>query len=210
MQRRARQHRRRARAFGTASLGYTVVEAMMALAVLTVGATGIVAMQKATLVGNERARNLTAANAVASAWLERLRADAISWTEVNGVSNLSDTRCLNDVGSGFPSNAALGGWFVPAVVSAEKISPTADVRGYDTEVATDAVFCTHIRLTQLMPTMIRAEVRVFWPRRGRGSGAINELDYCDSDSSIIAQVGNAPASFHYVYVTSAVVRNDSI
>jgi type IV pilus assembly protein PilV len=191
--------------------GYTVVEAMMALAVLTVGATGIVAMQKATLVGNERARNLTAANAVASAWIERLRADAIAWTDVDGVSNLANTRWLSAVGTTWPNNADLGAWFVPASVSAQNISASADIRGLDTDVAADKVFCTHIRVTQLMPNVIRAEVRVLWPRRGRGAGTVNQItDYCEDDGNVIAQVGAAPESFHYVYVTSAVVRNDSI
>ena len=51
---------------GRARLGYTVIEVMMALAVLSIGATGVIAMQKAALIGNVRARNLTTASAIAS------------------------------------------------------------------------------------------------------------------------------------------------
>ena len=46
---RARTRRLRAR------LAYTVIEVMMAMAVLSIGATGVIAMQKAALLGNVRA-----------------------------------------------------------------------------------------------------------------------------------------------------------
>ena len=67
MRRRLLQRRRRT----TGSVGYTMVEVMMALAILTIAASGIVAMQKATLVGNMKSRNLATASQVAQAWMSR-------------------------------------------------------------------------------------------------------------------------------------------
>ena len=39
---------------------YTVMEVMMALGVLSVGATGVIALQKATVIGNLRRQGLLA------------------------------------------------------------------------------------------------------------------------------------------------------
>ena len=63
--------------------GYTLVEVMMALAVLTVGASGIVAMQKFSLGGSLQARNLTAGVNVNAGWLERLNTEAVLWNDAN-------------------------------------------------------------------------------------------------------------------------------
>ena len=72
--------------------GYTVVEVMMAMAVLSIGATGVIAMQKTALLGNLRARNLATASAIASAWVERLRIDGVRWTiDGAGVNTIAAT-----------------------------------------------------------------------------------------------------------------------
>src|SRR4030095_9410713 len=92
----AAERRCEARAVTTGTRrGYTMMEAMMSLAILGLGATGIIALQKATLVGNSNARNLAAANAIAMGWQERLRTDAIQWNRPGGVSDLAETRWLN-------------------------------------------------------------------------------------------------------------------
>ena len=44
----------KARSQNAARRGYTIIEVMMAMAVLALGSTGIIAMQKVTLAGNQR------------------------------------------------------------------------------------------------------------------------------------------------------------
>lgn len=201
--------RRRSRLGSIAA--YTVVEVMMALAVLSVGATGVVAMQKAALVGNVRARDLATANAIASAWMERLRMDALRWVPLDGnTSSIAQTDFLNVVGTDFPTiNGTEGQWFVPPPLGAMWLSPGADVRGMDTTVASEQGFCTHLRLTQVLPNLIRAEVRVFW-LRNQGGGTINGEPLCSADPGYVAALDqpNADARYHFVHLVSGLVRHD--
>src|SRR5690606_33561252 len=123
-------------------------------------------MQKASLVGNVRARDLATANAIAAAWMERLRVDALRWTVQPGdLSTISQTEWLKVVGNDYPTvNSPEGEWFRPTDLPAMSIAAGADVRGMDTVTQTQQGFCTHLRLTQVLPNLIRAEVRVFWLR----------------------------------------------
>jgi len=151
--------------------GYTVVEVMMALAVLTLGAGGVIAMQKATLVANTNARNLVAANAVAQAWVERLRVDALAWNEPGGVPDLgNDTLWLKSVGNG---------WFTPPASQTPGLpsgAPQADVMGSDVFAGDPSApaFCTQMRLVRISTDpnssffrVIRVEVAVYWDKSSR-------------------------------------------
>jgi len=182
----------------------------MALAILSVGATGVIAMQKATLVGNVNARDLSTATAIADKWLERLRNDGLSWSVTEtGLNTITTTRWLNVVGTDFPQlSSDEGVWFRPTPVATDGISPQADVNGNDTFVDAEAGFCTHLRLTQLMPSMIRAEVRVFWLRRS-GDGTGGE-PLCSDDSDYIDNLGSKLGDYHFVYMATGVLRNDAI
>jgi prepilin-type N-terminal cleavage/methylation domain-containing protein len=194
--------------------GYTVVEVMMAMAILAVGATGVIAMQKATLIGNVRARDLHVGNAIASSWIERLRADSQRWlVNEDSTSTIGQTRWLNVVGSDFPTVAgAEGAWFRPAQVALEDISYLADVRGDDTTDPSVAGFCTHLRLTQLTPRMIRAEVRVYWLKTHgvsttpQSGGTLGGVAFCNEDPAL---VGAERQRYHFVYMTSGIMANDS-
>lgn len=165
--------------------GYTVIEVMMALAVLTLGASGVIAMQKATLISNTNARNLATANAIGQAWIERLRADALSWNEAGGSQDLPSTAWLNGAVNAAPTSG--GGWVMPTMMTPPTPqpagSPLADVMGADlyTSIADPAAlvpaFCTQIRLTRFANSttsslvnfykVIRVEVRVIWNRHGQ-------------------------------------------
>lgn len=194
------------------SLGYTVMEVMMALAVLSVGATGVIAMQKTTLLGNVRARNLGTANSIAAAWVERLRTDATQWTDSGGLPNVGNTRWLNRVGTDFPAiSGGEGVWFRPDPDTAYGVFPGADVFGLDTENELDTAFCTHLRLLQLTPNMIRAEVRVFW-LRNQGGGTFGGRELCSADAGYVLDLSNNPEArrrYHFVYLATGILRNDS-
>lgn len=205
----ARARRRRA--------AYTMVEVMMALAILAVGATGVIAMQKATLIGNTRARNLTIASSIASAWIDRLKIDGLAWRKTtSGGTTINDTRWLKTVGEDYPQ---IGGnenvWFRPGIDMTLGYSPAADVRGHDiTDAAKtkEAAFCTNVRLVQLMPNMVRADVRVFW-LRNRGTnvsdteaGTVNGMELCSGDAGYVSKVSDSTSRYHFVYMSAAVMR----
>lgn len=186
--------------------GYTVVEIMMALGILTLGASGIIAVQKATLIGNTNARNLATANAIAQSWAERLRADALVWNAPGALDDITDTNWLKlaDPMNAAPPWTNVGEFVAPALAG----SPDTDVLGADifpTDPGPPAsAFCTQLRLTRFPPEalktyrkLIRAEIRVFWERSGR------PVDCGIAPDPIEGDVGR----YGFVYVTTAVMQN---
>lgn len=187
--------------------GYTIIELMMALTVLAIGVSGIIAMQKITVTTNQHAKNLALATHIAQAWQEQLALDAASWNHPspqNGASDLPQTRWLNNVG--------LGTWFRPSHDATVMFGAGFDALG---NVVTDAdfeqaAFCTHIRLTWLYPQtngngLIRSEVRVFWPRSSMG-GTVDGRPVCDPDTDPTA-VTSGSERYHFVYQTTAIKQN---
>jgi type IV pilus assembly protein PilV len=193
---------------GKTSRGYTVIEVMIALTLLAVGTSGIIAMQKVTAIANRDAKTLVSATQVGRTWLERLRVDATQWnhpSRLSDASDLADTRWLKTVN---------GVWFRPADDLAG--SPTADALGNDvrdTDLA-NGIFCTNIRLTWLYgpppttppPYLIRAEVRVYWLRAGGGGSVEAGKTICDPGIDI-TNVAPSLERYHFVYLTTALAQN---
>lgn len=140
--------------------GYTMIEVMMALGLLAVGATGIIAMEKAAVLGNATARSVATATALAERWVERLRADAMLWNTTTPLSDIGETRWLKNV------TLTPGIWTLPTIVPGQA-SPYADPLGADIILANDDApvgYCTHVMYRQITPKMINATVRVTWRR----------------------------------------------
>jgi type IV pilus assembly protein PilV len=188
---------------------YTVVEVMMALAVLTLGASGVIAMQKATLIANTNARNVVTATSIAQAWMERMRADALAWNEPAKTPDLGDTQWLNLAVGTQPLGS---GWFSPTSSPMTNPqpggSPQADVMGADifSGDLSATAFCTQVRLTRFgtapnlwsISRMIRVEVRVYWDKTSR------PLD-CTAALPADYQLGR----YGFVYLVSSVLENNS-
>jgi prepilin-type N-terminal cleavage/methylation domain-containing protein len=196
---RTRRNRRR---------GYTVIEVMIALTLLAVGTSGVIAMQKVTAIANRDAKSLVIATQVARTWMERLRVDATQWNHpsaLNQDSDLPDTRWLKTV---------TGTWFRPTDDLAG--SPAADALGNDVRDTdlSNAIYCTNVRLTWLYgpppgtppPYLIRAEVRVYWLRDGGGGTVEAGKTICDSGIDL-NKVAPALERYHFVYLTSALAQN---
>jgi prepilin-type N-terminal cleavage/methylation domain-containing protein len=194
--------------------GYTIVELMMAIAVLAIGVTGIISMQKVTMVANSHARDLAVANQIAGAWLDHLATDAMYWnrpSRAGEATNRDQTKWLGD-------GNVTGAWFQPAYDDGDGsmlFGPAFDALGNPlpaSEVA-QAVYCTHVRLSWLFNEngamagngLIRAEVRVFWLREG-GPGLLNGAAVC-ATTNTPAAIGAAIENFHFVYQTGAVRQN---
>ena len=192
----------RRRAARARSRGYTAVELMLSLALFTVGVTGIIAMQKVTVVSNQHAKNLAIATGIAEAWLDQLSTDATVWT-------LDLTR-TTWAGAGV-EDTTNGEWFLPAYSEARAFGRAFDALGapIPDEQAAAASFCTQVRLTTLYSSaggggrlsgngLIRAEVRVFWLR----DGGTPVVDAC-IQSDTAAEVGTS-TSYHRVYKFTAI------
>jgi Tfp pilus assembly protein PilV len=146
--------------------GYTVVELMMSLAVFATGVTGVIAMERATVTSNQIAKNVAIANGIAQAWLSALAADATLWRRD---ADVTKTLWLTTITS------ADDRWQLPTYDTTRQFGAQFD--GFGAPVQTNGVFCAQIRLTWLYGDgsaqqatgvagngLIRAEVRVFWPK----------------------------------------------
>ena len=156
--------------------GYTVIELLMALTVLALGASGVVAMQRVTLESNRYAKNLAIATRVGEAWADQLEADAARWTLI---SELNHTTWLKNAGA-CSQAAAVTSWFQPDWSTDRQFGPAFDALGNPVDLSvttpnTYTQFCAHLQLAWLhcdLPTgggtkgsgIIRAEVRVIWRR----------------------------------------------
>lgn len=155
----------------------------MAIGVLTAGAVGVMALQQAATRGNMSAREMTTGSQLAQRWIERLRRDRLRWTSGTRVVPvpvllLDNTTYLQNVA---PVSDAPQ-WFVPTPEVGSGESASFDFYGVDTTTATEMYYCTNVRLQWLYPgRAMRADVRVWWARRGSGSdvaGAPLELNGC--------------------------------
>jgi prepilin-type N-terminal cleavage/methylation domain-containing protein len=189
-------HKKRAR-------GYTAVEVLMAMAVLAVGGAGVIAMQRAAVQGNDDARKMDMANTIGREWLERLRRDAMLWT----LPNAADRSTNNMANAKFLDGHVTGEWFFPSDHQALGLSPGFDILGRDLAAndLKDAQFCVNVRLSWLVTSqLIRAEVRVFWPR---GLGVAPPASYCSANN--VAATTGATTTYHFVHMVSALRKNST-
>lgn len=145
--------------------GYTLIEVMMALAVLAAGAVGVLGIHQAVMRGNYEARQVATATHIASTWIERLQRDAVGWSRggpgitFSPATDLARTRWLRSV----PARDGAPAWFVPA--AAGNMRATFDHFGRDTAVGGDMRYCTNVRLQWVYEGQaMRADVRVWWTR----------------------------------------------
>lgn len=166
-----RRRRRRER-------GYTLIEVMMAVGVMTVGAVGIMSLQQATTRGNRYARQMSVATDVTRSWVERLRRDSLMWNQ-QGLAGVAGTDYLSLIGT----DPAAAAWVAP---------PMTDHRAHDwqggmTEGGSGdeaIVYCTELKLQWIMGNQgIRADVRTWWHK------ATPALEATASDGRILAGCG---------------------
>jgi len=193
--------------------GYTMVELMMALALLTVGILGIVSLQRVTVVSNGHAKNLAIAQRIAQTWATQMQMDASTWRASGTLSGVLST----------PNNT----WMRPPQV-AGRVGGAFDALGAplpDGDAA-QAAFCTHVRYSWLYENtivpgngLIRAEIRVFWQRYGHGA----ELDgvgnqwlksegICSQpqNATRVTAIGQDTGTFHFLYQTVGIRQHSQI
>lgn len=154
--------------------GFTLLEVMMALAVMTIGGSALIGMQAMTARFNTISRQTAIATDIAQTWAERLKLDAMSWNSTNpiGVSTVwlqdSDTYGLNVWGTPIA--------VTPVVAGVPLRSAAFDRYGLDVALGTAGTFycVAYLFNTVVAPVAdrtpaMRIDIRVFWPREGTGT-----------------------------------------
>jgi prepilin-type N-terminal cleavage/methylation domain-containing protein len=193
--------------------GYTMVELMMALALLTVGILGIVSLQRVTVVSNGHAKRLAIAQRIAQTWATQLQMDSSAWRSGGTLPPLL--------------SAPKGQWARPLEVPG-RVGGAFDALGAplaDAD-AEQAAFCTHVRLSWLYQSntvsgndLLRAEVRVFWRRDGHGANIdgignawLKTKGLCSKtqDPELVTAIGQDTGTFHFLYQTVGVRQHSQI
>ena len=149
--------------------GYTVIELVMSLSVLAVGASGVIAMQKVAISSNRHAKEMALASRIAEGWADQLALDGTIWT-INkaGATTLASTTWLK-----LADPAQTVEWFGPDYDPLRKYGAAFGALGNPIDPAQrpDLIrFCAQLRFAYLhsatAPTpghgVVRAQIRVFW------------------------------------------------
>ncbi len=172
--------------------GFTLIEVMMALAILTVGAVGILSMQSASTRGNINGRRMSVGTQRSSVWIERLRRDALFW-QIAGdpVGAAPQSQYLPRVG---------GDWFVPVSIDPLETA-AANWTGQDLAGTQLPQYCTHVRLSWAIPNQsIRADVRTYWSKaHGREHELVTNGCALGTEASVSIDLASAAPDLSAVY-----------
>jgi prepilin-type N-terminal cleavage/methylation domain-containing protein len=180
-------------------LGFTLVEVMIAIGIMTVGSLGILSMHQAVSSANRAAHEMNTALAITERWVERVERDALSWS-AQGLNSteLAATAYLSELAG----TASATNWFTPAPADADE-KYAFDYFGNDTDVTTQIKYCTNLRLSWLRQgSSARVEIRTFWYREGHMIGTAAHPDWvsgtdfrgadCDAATADGWNLGQAP------------------
>jgi len=182
--------------------GYTLIEVMMAIALLAIGATGIFSLQAVAVHANEFARDTTEAVTVDRFWVEQLRRDSLLWDGAQSApAALAQTQYLKLAPA---ASNVVGTWFTPAMPTDGLLGGGAAQqpigRGLNvTPAAGQGRYCAQMRLSWLrMNRLIRAEVRV-WNFKAGGDRRLYKN--CGSGSEVPMQSDTENVQWTYLVTT---------
>lgn len=165
-------HRRRTQT------GFTLVEVMIAVGIMTVGSLGILAMHNAVTRANRDARDMNMALTVTETWIERVERDALLWNEPGlNTPEILATDYLRIIATEADETA----WFRPAPSNINE-GWGADFFGQDTRTAADVKYCVNLKLSWIRQgNSARVDVRTYWLREDHGFGSPASSDWVAAD-----------------------------
>jgi prepilin-type N-terminal cleavage/methylation domain-containing protein len=190
--------------------GFTLVEVMVSLGVMTIGAMAILGMQQQIIRANVHAREVTTATQIAQNVIERLKMDAVSWTT-----------------PGVPANSFYLRNVTPGAIGAFQTLPfqtvttggitrfqsrAFDYYGDDIDLQLGApanlYYCASYRLSFVFQNnrVMRADVRVWWQREGI-SAIRTDFPKCDDDGAALNPTGALFNNYHIVYLSTVIKAN---
>lgn len=156
----------------------------MAIAIMTVGAVGIMSLQQAATSANIQSHHMMVANEATRIWLERLRRDGLKWGYSPAVApSVMDTTYLSSAAALAVGDVSAWEALVPPdpADSTQPLESWAfDYRGMDTRSTADWVYCTNVRFAWTVGQgAIRTDVRTWWNRYSLSS----RDDYVDTNAA---------------------------
>lgn len=190
--------------------GFTLVEVMVSLGIMTMGAMAIIALLAHIMRANGQARHLNNGMNIAETWVDRLKQDAHSWTQAAAASGsptpaqvLANTLYLRNVAS--PPSAA----FIRIPATSATISAAFGPQGQPISLPAGSAtftYCAAYRANWIyFGSTMRVDVRVFWAREGVGANIMTDWPDCDGDHGRLdAPSGSLLGRYHVLYYPSAI------
>lgn len=193
------------------SRGFTLVELMAVMAISLIGFLAVLYLQQGVIRGSGNSWNMVQATNLGRHLLESIRLEGTQWYNDSsvGVGGHQQARFLYLQNVGNPAIGGTSGWrnfdFYPPGTPFTMVDQIGRQVAYDAgtlqEVRPDRNprFCARYRLTWLIPNqLIRAEVRVLWPRDDAPAG---RYDQCD------AAMDTRPADAFSISIPATVMKN---
>jgi prepilin-type N-terminal cleavage/methylation domain-containing protein len=173
--------------------GFTLIEVMLAIGIMTIGAVAIMGMLRASTLANTEARILTNATQNTQMWVDRLQRLSLRWTTNTqaGVAGIPYLAAL--------SNGTDTGFIVPGTANGADGIAGLDWQGTPAGAA-NARFCTLVRLAWISSgESMRADVITYYPRRSfdpvTGGASAFTCTAGASGSAIVTELGTANSRF---------------
>jgi prepilin-type N-terminal cleavage/methylation domain-containing protein len=192
--------------------GFTLIEVMVSLGIMTIGGLAVIALQTQTIRANSHAREITTATQIAQVWIERLKEDAATWTTEATLAGtpaaatvLNDTSYLKDI-------VTRAGQYTSPPDDGPPVSRGFDYQGNDTNAKAGLAersfpyYCAAYRLNWVyFGEAMRADVRVWWPRAG-GKASYPDFPACGAgmDQSALDPGGSSIEDYHVVYLSTVI------
>lgn len=187
-----------------------MIEVMMALTILAIGAAGIFALQTVAVRGNADAQDITAATSVARTWVEIIKTDAVQWNFAgpSPANDQGDTQYLQN-----PLQPT-GNWMTPAPPRPAPGLPAPPIQPMtrDGRFAANGTFCAQVRFQTPPPAGVGVPavpgmlvtVRVWWFK----GDFQNRSVYPSCGLNMEALMTSNLSRFHWVYLTTLITPHD--
>ncbi|MGB8328960.1 MAG: prepilin-type N-terminal cleavage/methylation domain-containing protein, partial [Polyangiales bacterium] len=166
------------RSFKSMQSGFTLVEVMIAIGIMTVGSLGILAMHQAVSNANRSAHEMNTALAITERWLERVERDSLAWTAQGmNTAALNSTAYLKELADDESETE----WFTPSPANADE-SFAFDYFGADVVDGGPFQYCTNLHLAWIRQgSAARVDIRTFWYRPGHMPGGATHPNWVSGD-----------------------------
>jgi prepilin-type N-terminal cleavage/methylation domain-containing protein len=196
--------------------GFTLVEVMVSLGVMTVSAMGLFALQGQATRSNGRARDMTMASQIAQNVIERLKMDGLVWNTISpgDTTDVANTVTLRNITGATPGNfmtlpersSPRLGVTVPVSNAFNQAGEDVLTTGASTTVLATIKYCASMRLAWVYEThrVMRADVRVWWSKESPSRSITDDFAGCADDNSKLAPGGSRYDDYHVVYLSTVI------
>lgn len=195
--------------------GFTLVEVMVALGVMTISAMALFGMQSQSTRANVRARDMTVASQIAQNVIERMKMDGLAWTSISDpATDLTNTQILKSISTATVGNfLTLPSWQDTRAGRNVTLSNAFNQYGDDvvlagatTEVLASVRYCSSMRLAWIYVNRraLRADVRVWWSKEAPTRSIIADFPACADDNTKLVPGGDQYENYHAVYLSTVI------